>query len=97
MSFIAKNLSWGVFKHALTSPIKDDDIDFRNIYDALLADAPYDIVQPEVMIFMIVELVSSTCYSSIHYKEPVDIGELKPNLYICINNIIATHAGTVTA
>lgn len=95
LTFIAKNLSWGVFKHALTSPIKDDDIDFRNIYDAMLADAPYDIVQPEVMIFMIVELVSSTCYSSILYNEPVDIGELKPYLYICINNIIDTHAGTV--
>ena len=86
LTFIAKNLSWGVFKHALTSPIKDDDIDFRNIYDAMLADAPYDIVQPEVMIFMIVELVSSTCYSSILYNEPVDIGELKPYLYICINS-----------
>lgn len=95
LTFIAKNLSWGVFKHALTSPIKDDDIDFRNIYDAMLADAPYNIVQPEVMIFMIVELVSSTCYSSILYNEPVDIGELKPYLYICINNIIDTHAGTV--
>ena len=71
--------------------------DFRNIYDAMLADAPYDIVQPEVMIFMIVELVSSTCYSSILYNEPVDIGELKPYLYICINNIIDTHAGTVKA
>ncbi|MFR5051697.1 MAG: TetR/AcrR family transcriptional regulator, partial [Ruminococcus bicirculans (ex Wegman et al. 2014)] len=95
LTFIAKNLSWGVFKHALTSPIKDDDIDFRNIYDAMLADAPYNIVQPEVMIFMIVELVSSTCYSSILYNEPVDIGELKPYLYICINNIIDTHAGSV--
>ena len=49
------------------------------------------------MIFMIVELVSSTCYSSILYNEPVDIGELKPYLYICINNIIDTHAGTVKA
>lgn len=97
LTFIAKNLSWGVFKHALTSSIKDDDIDFRNIYDAMLADAPYNIVQPEVMIFMIVELVSSTCYSSILYNEPVDIGELKPYLYICINNIIDTHAGTVKA
>lgn len=97
LTFIAKNLSWGVFKHALTTPIKDDDIDFRNIYDAMLADAPYNIVQPEVMIFMIVELVSSTCYSSILYNEPVDIGELKPYLYKCINNIIDTHAGTVKA
>lgn len=90
LTFIAKNLSWGVFKHALTTPIKDD-IDFRNIYDAMLEDAPYNIEQPEIMIFMIVELVSSTCYSAILYSEPVELETFKPYLYKCINNIIDTH------
>ncbi|WP_295209130.1 TetR/AcrR family transcriptional regulator [Ruminococcus sp.] len=93
LTFIAKNLSWGVFKHALTTPIKDD-IDFRNIYDAMLEDAPYNIEQPEIMIFMIVELVSSTCYSAILYSEPVELETFKPYLYKCINNIIDTHIGS---
>ncbi len=93
LNFIAKNLSWGVFKHALINSPKDNDVDFKSIYDAMLEDAPYNIEQPEIMIFMIVELVSSTCYSSILYDEPVGLEDLKPYLYKSINNIIDTHVG----
>ena len=91
LSFISKNLSWGIFKHALTAPVKNDDIDFLSIYNQMLEDAPADIDQPEIMLFMIVELVSSTCYSSILYSEPVETEKLKPYLYRCVNNIIDSH------
>lgn len=92
LTFISKNLSWGVFKNALTKPENEDDIDFKCIYDAMLEDAPYNIVEPEIMLFMIVELVSSTCYSSILYNEPVPLDKLKPFLYKAINNIIDNHS-----
>ncbi len=91
LTFIAKNLSWGVFKHALTTPKKSDDMDFLSVYNQMLEDAPCDIDQPEIMIFMIVELVSSTCYSAILYSEPVQLDDLKPYLYRCVNNIIDSH------
>lgn len=91
LSFISKNLSWGIFKNALTAPVKNDDIDFMNMYNQMLEDAPFDIDQPEIMLFMIVELVSSTCYSAILYSEPVEIEKLKPYLYRCVNNIIDDH------
>lgn len=92
LTFISKNLSWGVFKNALTAPVKnEEDIDFRSIYNQMLEDAPSDIDQPEIMIFMIVELISSTCYSAILYSEPVPLDKLKPYLYRCINNIIESH------
>ncbi|MBQ8107502.1 MAG: TetR/AcrR family transcriptional regulator [Ruminococcus sp.] len=91
LTFISKNLSWGIFKHALTSPVKGDDIDFLSIYNAMLEDAPSDINDPEIMIFMIIELISSTCYSAILYSEPVDLATLKPHLYRCINDIINSH------
>lgn len=92
LTFISKNLSWGVFKNALTAPVKnEDDIDFRSIYNQMLEDAPSDIDQPEIMIFMIVELISSTCYSAILYSEPVELDKLKPYLYRCVNNIIDAH------
>ena len=91
LTFISKNLSWGVFKNALFSPTKSDDIDFKYIYDKMLEDAPSDIEQPEVMLFMIIELVSSTCYSSILYSEPVTTEELKPYLYKTIKSIIHNH------
>ena len=91
LTFISKNLSWGVFKHALTTPINDEDLDFTTIYEAMLEEAPAVLKEPEIMIFMIVELVSSTCYSSILYDEPVKLDKLKPYLYKCINNIIDSH------
>ena len=37
---------------------------------------------------MIIELVSSTCFNSILYKEPLTIDEFKPYLYQTIRNMI---------
>ena len=57
----------------------------------MLSEAPNGFRDPEIMLFMIIELVSSTCYSSILYKEPCTIGELKPYLYNSIRLIIDRH------
>ena len=43
---------------------------------------------PEVTLFMIIELVGSTCFNSILYKEPLPIEEYKPYLYRTIRNLI---------
>ena len=75
LTFISKNLSWGIFKNAITTPISDDDVDFAEIYQKMLEDAPNGLRDPEIMLFMIIELVSSTCYSAILYKEPCTIAE----------------------
>ena len=91
LTFISKNLSWGVFKTALTSPASKDDVDFSRVYDLMLAEAPYKLRDPEIMIFMIIELVSSTCYSAILYKDPCTLAELKPYLYDTMKLIIAQH------
>lgn len=91
LTFISKNLSWGIFKNALISNTKSDDVDFKYIYDKIIEDAPQGIEQPEIMLFMIVELVSSTCYSAILYSEPVELETLKPYLYKAIRKIIANH------
>ena len=91
VAFIAKNLSWGLFKHAMENPSKRDDVDFRAIYEGLLKDAPDTIKEPEIMLFMIVELVSSTCHSAILYSEPVSLEKLKPHVYRAVNDIINRH------
>lgn len=91
LTFISKNLSWGVFKSALTSCVDDDDINFSAVYYAMLEDAPYEFTSPEIMLFMIIELVSSTCYSAILYNEPCSLEELKPHLYETIRLIIKNH------
>lgn len=93
LTFISKNLSWGIFKTAITSPVSDDDVDFYSIYEKLLSEAPKGIKDPEIMLFMIIELVSSTCYSAILYKEPCSLEKLKPYLYNNIRMMIAQHEG----
>ena len=91
LSFISKNLSWGIFKTSLINPSYDSEIYFYNIYTRLInrEDAEFD--NPEIMLFMIIELVSSTCYSAILYSEPVDIEELKPYLFDSIKDIMKRH------
>lgn len=70
LTFISKNLSWGIFKEALTTNVAEDDINFRDIYYEMLSESGLNLKEPEIMLFMIVELISSTCYSAILYKEP---------------------------
>ncbi|MBQ4465409.1 MAG: TetR/AcrR family transcriptional regulator [Oscillospiraceae bacterium] len=93
LTFIAKNLSWGIFKTALTTPITEDDINFADVFNAMLLEAPYEFKEPEIMLFLIVELVSSACYSAILYQDPCDLPSLKPHLYQTIRMIIRDHQG----
>lgn len=90
LTFITKNLSWGVFKNALANS-NAEDIDFYNIYERLLKNPNYHLKDPELMIFMILELVGSTCYSPILYGEPVSLEQLKPYLYDNIRDIVKRH------
>lgn len=90
MRFIAKNLSWGVFKSVLLESGTDSDVDFYDIYHTV-ADGGTQYENPEVMVFMIIELVGSTCYSAILYNEPVGIEELKPYLFRTVKGIMETH------
>ncbi|MCX4318124.1 MAG: TetR/AcrR family transcriptional regulator, partial [Lachnospiraceae bacterium] len=69
LNFISKNLSWAIFKNELISAGSSAGVDFYNVY-RIFEDSPRAFRNPEVLLFMIVELVSSCCYSSILYKEP---------------------------
>lgn len=91
LRFIAKNLSWGYFKKALTVPVNPEDVNFYQVYQQMLEHAECEIKDPEIMLFMIVELISSTCYNAILYAEPVELDRLKPYLFQCIRNIIHEH------
>lgn len=91
LTFISKNLSWGVFKNALTASPNSDDVDFTQVFNEMIKASDKPIKDPELMIFLIIELVSSTSYSAILYKEPVDIETLKPHLYNSVRSIIDQH------
>lgn len=89
LGFISKNLSWGIFKTQIMTLSEDDEeIDMPGIIREAFEASGLRFKDPEVMLFMIIELLSSTCYSSILYGEPLPIGDLKPYLYDAIRAII---------
>lgn len=94
LRFISKNLSWGVFKNALTTPNPQSDIDFYSYYMNMVEESPLLFRDPEVMLFLIIELVGSTAHSSILNKEPLPIDLLKPHLYDTIRSIIHLYTST---
>ena len=91
LTFISKNLSWGIFREALTSNIAEDDVNFKDVFYSMIDCAEYEIEEPEIMLFLITELVSSTCYSAILYEEPANIETIKPYLFTTIRGIIRQH------
>lgn len=88
--FLSKNLSWGIFKHDLnTVPIQaSDGIDFHKIYIEAVNNSNAKYKDPEVMLFMIIELVGSSSYSAILFKEPMSMQDLKPYLLDAVRGIM---------
>lgn len=92
LKFISKNLSWGVFNKTVLN-LYDKSIDSENsVYDLFIKGIKENnikIENPDVTLFMIIELVGSTCFNSILYKEPLPIDEYKPYLYKTIRGMIS--------
>ena len=91
LAFIYKDLSWAVFKRALTTPLTEDDVDFGEVYRKMVEDSGQKIKDPEVMLFLIIELIGSTGYSSIMFEDPVPLEELKPHLERTVREIVRQH------
>ena len=87
VTLISKHLSWGFFKNSLTFAPFADTPAIYTIYESLLSHAAYTYRSPELMFYMILELVSGTSYNAILYQQPVPLEELKPELYTAICGI----------
>lgn len=94
LKLIAKNLSFGVFNQKVQNFVADDHSD---IVQSLLGAAKKSGVrlrQPRVLLFMIIELTSSTCFSCILESKPMSIGEYKPYLFTAIRQLISSATKT---
>ena len=91
LKFISKNLSWGVFSKTVLNLYDKSTDEEESVYDLFIKESEKSNIEfnnPEVTLFMIIELVGSTCFNSILYKEPLPIEEYKPYLYRTIRNLI---------
>lgn len=89
LKFISKNLSWAVFSNIRIAGM--DNKNCMDIFEDIIKKSGRAFKKEKLMIFTIVELVNSTCYNVILNKSPVEIDELKPELYETIRRIIAQY------
>ena len=89
LKFISKNLSWGVYNKTILK--LQDKVEENNLYNLFMQGIKENNVKlenPDVTLFMIIELVGSTCFNSILYKDPLSIEDYKPYLYKVIRNLL---------
>lgn len=88
LKFINKNLNYGIYKKALLSEEVKSDFDVMASYYEILRSDSSEWKDPVLMLYTIVELVSSTCHSIILEQDPVDLDYYKPYLFECIRRIV---------
>lgn len=92
LKFISKNLGWGIFQNVLTAEDEQNGgYSFNDIYYKLLDKSGRKFKNPDLMLYMIVELINSTCYNVILEQQPVTLDVLKPELYATVEDIIHRH------
>lgn len=88
LKFISKNLSWGIFTHALEMMPTESGETAVLFVKQLFEESPRKFRNPEMLMFMIVELVNSTAHNVILYRQPVELPELKKELYPMIKQLL---------
>ena len=91
LKFISKNLSWGVYNQTIIKLYDKPDTKKDGLYALFLKGVEENHIKlknPKVTLFMIIELVSSTCFDSILYQNPLPIEEYKPFLYEAIRGFL---------
>ncbi len=92
LKFVSKNLSWGLF---LNSKVEcdgdsenDDAINFKEFITRLIEKEDTKLQNPDILIYTLIELVNSTCYTVLLRSDPISFEEYKPYLYHCIRLLI---------
>lgn len=91
LKFISKNLSLGIYNQTVQKIYEtnsDEENGVLKLFLKGIEESNIKLKNPEVTLYMIIELVSSTCFNSILYGNPLPINEFKPFLYEAIKKLI---------
>ena len=61
------------------------------IYTQIITESGQALKQPEIMIYMIAELISGSIYNPILYRQPVPLSEIKPYIFATVREIVRKH------
>ena len=89
LRFITKNLSWGAFHQMSVEDSEEGETGFMESYHSLIEATGREFENPDLMLYMIVEMVGGCSYQVILDQMPVTLDQLKPQLYKAIRDIIA--------
>lgn len=89
LKFISKNLSFGLYSDRIPDIISNSSLSIKDLFIDGLKEDNINIKNPEIILFMIIELVSSTCLSVITEDNPVSLTEYKPILFDSIRKMIS--------
>lgn len=92
LKFISKNLSWGVYTDKIKLIMDDSSIGILDLFEKDIKENNLKIANPEVKLFMIIELTSSTVFTSITTGKPLPIQEYKKYLYDEIRKMLSEEA-----
>ena len=87
INFIEKDLSLGIYSD-VNELINDNKTGIKEIFVKGLKKHNIKLKNPDVTLFMIIELTSSTIFTSITKNKPLKIEDYKPFLYSAIRRII---------
>ncbi|HCT90514.1 MAG TPA: TetR family transcriptional regulator [Lachnospiraceae bacterium] len=88
---LSKHLSWGSFKNFLAATPGRDVPAIYTTFESMLSEAEYTYRDPELMMYLILELISGTSFNAILYEQPVPLEELKPHLYETVKCILKNY------
>lgn len=91
LRFISKNLSWGLFRQLITEDVLDDNVNGQEIFKKVVDECGVTLKDPEIMLFIIVEMTNSTAYSAIMGNDPISLEKLMPYLNESIRAIVKNH------
>ena len=85
-------MSWGIYNQTINKIYVENEAKEDGLYQLFLKGIENNNIKlknPDVTLYMIIELVSSTCFNSILYKEPLPIEDFKPYLFDTIRKLMS--------
>ena len=88
LKFISKNLSFGLYNEKVSKITMDNALGLKELFIQGIKKNNVNLKNPEVTLYMIIELVSSTCFNSIINRQPLKIDLYKPYLFDAIKLLL---------
>jgi len=88
LKLIEKDLSLGVFNQKISEIFTDRNADIVQILTQGAERSGVRLKNPKILLYMVIELTSSTCFSCIINSEPFELAVYKPYLFDAIRQLI---------